>query len=377
MRLALRVVLVCAACTDLGSGTTPPQPPVSDRLLWSVPSARAYGQPAYGAGRVFVSTMDHFVVALDARTAQRVWRTKLADREGPPAGQGCVFRDGRVVVGDVGLFALDAESGAILWRFSPEVGRNVGLFLPEIAGGTVYAGSSSGHVFAIDLSSGAQIWRASVSDRDTVSVYHPRVVAGRVLVAFTEFGGGTRGQDVGGLAALDASTGRIIWRSMLPTTGSPSNPTATIEPEVLNGVVIAGSRDGPVHALATEDGRSLWSSPAVATPSGGSPEVQDYRPLGATSSLFIVGSVAKVLLGLDPATGTVRWRYDQVFGSTGWIGVSKDEVYLVYGGGQFDVIDGSNGALLWRSNDRFASFPPAVADSLLVVAGDGVHAYRR
>jgi PQQ-dependent dehydrogenase (methanol/ethanol family) len=80
---------------------------------------------AYADGRVFFNTLDAHTVAVDARTGQELWKTKLGDvtRGETMTMAPLVVRD-RVLVGNSGgelgvrgwLAALEAATGAIAWR---------------------------------------------------------------------------------------------------------------------------------------------------------------------------------------------------------------------------------------------------------------------
>lgn len=83
------------------------------------------GGPVVAGDRVFVTTLDGEVLALDAATGQRAWATRPADAGRAEALTAAPFvADGRVFIGsssdDFGVrgwvAALDAASGALLWK---------------------------------------------------------------------------------------------------------------------------------------------------------------------------------------------------------------------------------------------------------------------
>jgi quinohemoprotein ethanol dehydrogenase len=126
------------------------------------------------------------VYALDARSGRELWRHVPAI-DGPWARHACcdvvnrglALWQGRVYVGtlDGWLEALDARSGALLWRVDTLVGRERHLpytvsGAPLIAGDVVIIGNGGadfgvrGYVSAYDLASGALKWRFYTVPRD-------------------------------------------------------------------------------------------------------------------------------------------------------------------------------------------------------------------
>ena len=80
---------------------------------------------AYADGRVFFNTLDNQTIAVDAKTGEEVWRTRLGDiNRGESMTMAPLVVKGKVLVGNSGgefgvrgwLTALDAASGEIAWR---------------------------------------------------------------------------------------------------------------------------------------------------------------------------------------------------------------------------------------------------------------------
>jgi PQQ-dependent dehydrogenase (methanol/ethanol family) len=79
----------------------------------------------YANGRVFFTTLDGEVFAIDAKTGHQVWRTKLGDiAKGETITMSPLVAEGKVLVGNSGgemgvrgwMTALDAGSGRIAWK---------------------------------------------------------------------------------------------------------------------------------------------------------------------------------------------------------------------------------------------------------------------
>jgi len=107
--------------------------------------------------------------------------------------------------------------------------------------GVVYVGSDDGGIYALDAATGKVLWKTNTGGPVKSS---PEVADGVVYV----------GSDDGGVYALDAATGLVLLKTL---TGAPvrSSPDAT------DGVVYVGSDDKFVYALGAV------ASPAVPEPS--------------------------------------------------------------------------------------------------------------
>jgi lanthanide-dependent methanol dehydrogenase len=76
----------------------------------------------FADGRVFLTTLDGYTIAVDAASGQEIWKTQVADREiGETITMAPVVASGKVLVGNKSaetsgwLKALDAASGQVLW----------------------------------------------------------------------------------------------------------------------------------------------------------------------------------------------------------------------------------------------------------------------
>jgi outer membrane protein assembly factor BamB len=111
----------------------------------------------------------------------------------------------------------------------------------------------------------------------------PALNGGRLFVADTD----------GGVAAVSAADGRVLWQrnTKLPFSGGPGT----------DGRQLAlGTTNGQVVALSTADGSQAWSAPVGS-------EVLSV-PL-IVGDLVVVHTLDDSVYGLDAATGKERWRY--------------------------------------------------------------------
>jgi alcohol dehydrogenase (cytochrome c) len=125
-------------------------------------------------GGVLYVTTDTSTYAIDAATCREIWHTA---RSYEPAGflknnHGVAYMDGRLyrVHGGVHAYALDAQSGRVLWDVDFRERDGEGAPMAPIAwNGLVFVGNSGGdnigvqgHVHALDAATGREVWRFDV-----------------------------------------------------------------------------------------------------------------------------------------------------------------------------------------------------------------------
>jgi PQQ-dependent dehydrogenase (methanol/ethanol family) len=126
-------------------------------------------------------------------------------------------------------YAIDlAQEGQPLkWKFRPENAQAaVGQACCDVvnrgaayADGRIFYNLLDGHTVAVDAKSGAQLWRTRMGElaRGETMTMAPIVVKGRVIVGSSGGEMGVRGW----VAALDAATGKEVWRAW--NTGSDAD----------------------------------------------------------------------------------------------------------------------------------------------------------
>src|SRR6266700_3449311 len=251
-------------------------------------------------GTVYAGTGHNTVFALDAFTGRQRWRratTRQFNDQLAATGNAVFIGDGS----DGGAYALDAATGRLQWteEFGGVANTNGGLGL---AGNAVYATTAGGEVLAYRASDGTRLWRignkgvefgaapvvagggrvyVSSSNRVPV-VYAAQAGTGHAvwehslgpaqfpayltLAAGVVFAAVTRedrlkGPAAGDLIALNAATGRQLWK-----TGVAG--AVGLGPTVANGVVYTGSNNGVLDAWHAATGRHLWgyhASDAIGT----------------------------------------------------------------------------------------------------------------
>jgi polyvinyl alcohol dehydrogenase (cytochrome) len=278
---------------------------------------------------------------------------------------------GRVFVGsDTGwVYSLDAKTGCVYWSFQTKAGVRNAMTVGPITGhpGVKYAvffGDVKANAYALDAQTGRQLWTRHVEENFTDRITAaPALYRGRLYVpisSWEEFSARTLDfaccTSVGAVAALDANTGREIWKTYViperpkvvaktskgveqwaPAGGSVWN-TPTVDPE--RGAIYIGTGDATTHpaaetsdavmAIAMADGKVLWSHqvhrndsflvgcngqgrtencPEVQGPDWDIPASPVLHTLANGKDVLVVGTKPGDVLALDPdARGAQVWR---------------------------------------------------------------------
>jgi len=127
------------------------------------------------------------------------------------------------------VYALEAATGKLIWRFDPKVRldqalngsysarTNAGVAVWE---GKVFVGTGDCRLVAIDAATGKQVWEALVCEPTQTGITNaPHVAKGMVFMGYNGSDDGVRGA----IAAYDANTGKELWR-FWTVPGDPKKP---------------------------------------------------------------------------------------------------------------------------------------------------------
>ena len=255
----------------------------SGAMKWKFETrARVVSSPAVAGGLVYFSSYDGWFYAVDALTGKFKWKFKNAGErrfagthihgslpaaETMPDPFDCYLSspavwNGNVYFGsgDGNVYALDAGTGSIKWRFHT---GDVVHASPAISGGTLFIGSWDSYFYAIDAASGKEKWRFKTGvDPD---IHNQVGIQSSAAVADGTVYFGCRDSN---LYALDAVTGKKRWSFSTKSSWVISSPA------VLNGRVYFGTSDTALfYALDAGSGKQIFSlkfhfpffsSPAIA-----------------------------------------------------------------------------------------------------------------
>ncbi len=216
------------------------------------------------------------------------------------------------------VYAHDAKTGELLWKYDPQVprawGRNACCDVVNrgvaVWKGKVYVGSLDGRLIALDAGTGAVLWDVMTIDtsRPYTITGAPRVVKDLVIIGNGGAEYGVRGY----ITAYDAATGEQRWRFFTV----PGNPAEPFEGAHLERAAATwrGSKWWEIGG-----GGTVWDSMAydpgldllyIGT-GNGSPWNRYIRSPGGGDNLYLSSIVA-----ISPDDGAMVWFYQTTPGDT-------------------------------------------------------------
>lgn len=277
---------------------------------------------------------------------------------GAPAWASPIARDGVVYVGttDGKFHAVRAADGAAVWTWSgphPLWGEAVA------AAELVCFVDEHTELVALDRATGVLRWRVPLHDEKLAGGPPPKneTFNHRAIVPVLDAKRATlyAGSTDGGLYAVRADTGKILWRH--------AAPAKIYAPVTLQGdTILAAAFDGTVFALDRRSRKETLRA-KVGGPVVSAPVVVGDR--------IVVGARDYLLYGLDRATGAIVWRDSYWFS---WVEssarVADGTVYI--GGSDFrrvSALDPATGRTLWATDVRGLTWGSPVVTADTVFAG--------
>src|SRR5580704_2873410 len=210
------------------------------------------------------------------------------------------------------VFAVDAVSGKVLWKFDPKVRldrmrnswsarSNRGL---AVWAGKVYVGTGDCRLVAIDAASGEKAWESPVCDGSQTGITGaPHVAKGKVFIGYNGSDIGVRGSVV----AFDAATGKQACRFWTV----PGDPTLGFESKALAMAAKTWSGDKWWEVGGGDVWDPITYDPAtgflIFGTAGATPEVLfgDKADMKVDGDRLFAGCVVAV----NADTGEYAWHY--------------------------------------------------------------------
>lgn len=228
--------------------------------------APVWGSPAVDPGRglIYHGSGENYstpadgnsdaLFAVDARTGKRKWVFQLT--KGDAWNATCI---------------LPNASNCPLER-GPDYDLAASPMLVDLGDGhdVVIAGQKSGMVYAVDPDTGKPVWREQVGRGGIQGGIHFGMAAdGPVLfVGISDLpmrSDGSNSPDYGhpGLSAIDARTGKYLWRTAAPDLcrgRKDCDPGISAAVTAIPGIVFAGHMDGMFRAYDEKTGKVVWET---------------------------------------------------------------------------------------------------------------------
>jgi outer membrane protein assembly factor BamB len=317
-------------------------------VKWKFPTGgRIVSSAVSHDGLIYFGSDDGSLYAADSATGKQLWQFPTGGpvASTPAIAAGLVYfasYDGK-------FYALDAKSGTPRWKFATTGERrfeakglhgmqpstqtfldpyDVYLSSPVLAEGAVYFGSGDGNLYALDAATGALRWKFATGD---------------VVHASPAYSGGTLffGSWDSRFYAVTAATGKEKWRFQGGQDDLTHNQIGfQSSPAVVDGVVYTGCRDSNLYALDAATGKEKWRVNNKGSWVNSSPAV-------AGGKVFFATSDSSLFHAVDAASGTPAFQQQlkaYVFSSPS---VAGDIVYLGLLNGTLEARDRKTGELLW------------------------------
>lgn len=368
--LAIALLTGLAACAS----EPPPVPPaeltphgatVTFNRLWSSKagrSGRGVFEPLIDEQQVIVANRDGRIISLSRDSGIQRWKREL----GVELSSGVGGSAEQIYVSDTGatVHTLNPATGEDIWqaRTSSEI------VVPVVAAyGVAVVRSTDGRIVALEPADGSERW--SVSNPPpalSLSGYsRPLLLDGGVLV----------GLDDGRLLALNMTTGKLIWESVLsvPSGRSEIERLVDIDADLVvddEGIYVANYQ-GRVARLEPSKGQIVWSVPMSI---GSGIALDD-------SSLIVVDENDSVQK-LDKQNGQILWSNDTMTGRrlTAPEFTSQGDILVGDVEGYLHVLSAEDGEAVGRTrltDEPIRSRPLKVDDVIYVQSVDGVVAAYR
>ena len=218
---------------------------------------------------------------------------------GPMAtGQPTIIGDRIFLTIEAGLiYCLNAKTGCTYWTINPGAAVRAAISVGPLPRGSpakfaAYFGDEKSNVHAVDAATGKQLWKTKVEDHLLSRITGaPVLYRNRIYVPVSSFEE-TAGRDIkyecctfrGSIVALDAYTGKIIWKSF----------TVQNEPKPFK----KNSGGTQMHGPA---GGAIWSAPTLDLK-------RKLIYAGTGNSYTDVATLhADAIMAFDMETGKLKW----------------------------------------------------------------------
>ncbi|MFL5926787.1 MAG: PQQ-binding-like beta-propeller repeat protein [Gaiellaceae bacterium] len=347
---------------------------------------------ALDGGAVFGST-DTTVFALSAKSGERRWARRILRSDesfvdvAPLAADGLVYSatTGYSIGTRGAIYALDADDGAVRWRFDtlrgdwphPRQSGGGGVWqTPTLADGLLFAGTANplpwggtrtlpnggayagralwtDTLVALDARRGTVQWFDQVTPHDIrdLDFQNPPIVAGGLLI-----GSGKAGRVV----AWDRETHRRVWSTAVGRHRNDKGPLPARPVSVCPGLL--GGVETP---SAVADGRVFVPVVDLCYP-------ENATGIAATTFGRVDPATGTgALVALDEQTGRRAWQRRLPSPVFGCATVSRDVVFTSTYDGDVYAFAAADGRTLWRAHLQggINACPAVSGDRLLVPVG--------
>ncbi len=219
-------------------------PSLGGTIRWVLPiSGGVTSEVLIDGAELYFGGGDGFVYKADAETGRVLWRHDVRNPRisKPTVHSGRVF----VTTTDDSIFALDARTGNEKWAYKRKSGSSASIHAasqPWTDGKVLLVGASDGYLLSLSAEEGRLLAEKRLTLKSKFTDVDAGVVEDGSVLYIPSYDGD--------LHALKKGSLESLW----------SYPAGGTRAVVISGDrLILGSSDGRVHLLAKDSGRSLWT----------------------------------------------------------------------------------------------------------------------
>jgi outer membrane protein assembly factor BamB len=315
----------------------------------------------HDSNTLYVAGYKGKIYAIDAANGEQRWEQKIDANiiSGVAVGQNLAV----VGTSDGDVIALDINTGKVLWRQS--IGNQV-LGLADIGKGLVIVKTVAGEVIALANKDGQQKWSYDGAAPELIlrGSSQPQIGGNSVVIGFA----------TGKVGKLDIANGNLMWSQAIATADG-SFPVQrmidiTASPEVWSGIIYATTYQGNIAALELSTGQVVWNH-----------KLSSYTGLAVDTNNLYVTDAQSHVWKFQQENGGVVWRQQalqaRIISAPALL---KNYVIVGDGEGYIHWMANNNGDFVAReqlSSNAIQTAPVVFNNTLYVLDVDGhLAAYR-
>ena len=263
-----------------------------------------------------------------------VWSYKVEDKSNGFVDWGPVAANGKIYTPDGlnNILVLDANDGKLIWKkklvsnvFTVSLSADAKILYVT----TAITTKASPTLFALDSESGDVLWDNMINDQPAIGGLEgaPVIDAKNIYIAYLQYEGH------GGMAAYEAKTGKLMWHNPIKRF-SPYSPIA-----YGSGRLYVGFENKSIYCFDAANGGVLWQTVQLSDLPYSSPVVIKDK---------VYAGAGKVMYAFDAAKGSILWQKDMDVELSHTSPAYHDGI--LYGAGRdgkFFAIQAAAGSLLW------------------------------
>ncbi|MBX3001654.1 MAG: choice-of-anchor A family protein [Caldilineaceae bacterium] len=316
--------------------------------------------PAVVDNHIYFGTWAGYVYALERGSGAVLWGTSIAPRSYAPTVHSPVIDGNRLFITaeywdptvmrwKQKTYALNRLNGDLLWQtdlVTTQEGQGVSSD-PVYADGRVFVGTTEDGVFALDANTGAILWQQPPPEQlNTAYVNfdgYLHVRLGRVYVLYN------LGKDANfhdRLYGLDAATGAILWQYEPPAPASLFASSLMIDGPWIYGFVMSAFDTGNKYMIAINSANGQELKRVHYSDNG---DDGGWWWLSGANNVIYRVSASASLVAFDANSGTALWQY---------LPGTSVEIPAVPSNGRLLMVDAASTLYAFGTSCTFATSTP-------------------